>query len=88
MHENAKTYCKQCELCQRTGRPTATDMSPLTNIAPLESFMKWGLDFVGPFKQVTQRRNKYILVATDYVTKWVVAVALKDNSAKSTAWII
>ena len=86
--QDVKTYCKKYDLCQRTTRPTIVDMTPLTNITPLEPFMKWGLDFMGPFKQITQRRNKYILVAIDYVTKWVEAVASKDDSAKSTAWFI
>ena len=81
-------YCKRCDICQRTGRPTTADMMPRVNIVPLEAFMKWGIDFMGPFKQVTQRRNKYIIVATDYVTKWAEAKALPDNTAKSTAWFL
>ncbi|GJR18906.1 reverse transcriptase domain-containing protein [Tanacetum coccineum] len=38
-----------------------------------------GIDFMGPFS--SSNRNKYILVAIDYVSKWVEAQALPTNDA-------
>ncbi|GJW15815.1 reverse transcriptase domain-containing protein, partial [Tanacetum coccineum] len=45
-----------------------------------EVFDVWGLDFMGPFLQ--SRGNKYILVAIDYVSKWVEAQALHTNDTR------
>ncbi|GJU55336.1 reverse transcriptase domain-containing protein [Tanacetum coccineum] len=52
---------------------------PLTNIIVSEVFDIWGIDFMGPFPFL--RKNKYILVAVDYVSKWVEAEALPTNDA-------
>ena len=46
----------------------------------VELFDVWGIDFMGPFSP--SFRKHYILVAVDYVSKWVEVVALPINDAK------
>ena len=68
------------------GQPTGMDRMPFQPVLPLAPFLKWGLDFVSSFKPATMRTgNRYIIVATDYCTKWVEAKPLRDNTAASTA---
>nr|GFA78857.1 reverse transcriptase domain-containing protein [Tanacetum cinerariifolium] len=45
-----------------------------------EIFDVWGIDFMGPF--LSSKGNKYILVAVDYLSKWVEANALPTNDAR------
>ena len=49
------------------------------SILKVEMFDCWGIDFMGPFP--SSYGNKYILVAVDYVSKWVEAVASPTNDA-------
>ena len=53
---------------------------PHTFILICEMFDIWGIDFMGPF--LLPNRNKYILVAIDYVSKWVESQALLTNDVK------
>ncbi|CAM8923030.1 unnamed protein product [Rhodiola kirilowii] len=46
---------------------------PQQSILPVEIFDVWGIDYMGPFP--SSFGNRFILVAVDYVSKWVEAVA-------------
>nr|GEY32623.1 reverse transcriptase domain-containing protein [Tanacetum cinerariifolium]GEY40633.1 reverse transcriptase domain-containing protein [Tanacetum cinerariifolium] len=45
-----------------------------------EIFDVWAIDFMGPFP--SSQRNQYILMAVDYLSKWVEAKALPTNDAR------
>ncbi|KAL9336671.1 hypothetical protein Peur_071159 [Populus x canadensis] len=78
--KDAYHFCKSCEKCQRTGNITHKNQMPLTNILVSEIFDVWGIDFMGPFP--SSFGNLYILLAIDYVSKWIEAKATQTNDAK------
>ncbi|CAA7049344.1 unnamed protein product [Microthlaspi erraticum] len=54
---------------------------PLNPILEVEIFDVWGIDFMGPFKPSSNGHN-YILVAVDYVSKWIEAIPCPTCDAK------
>ncbi|MCO5588956.1 hypothetical protein L7F22_042920 [Adiantum nelumboides] len=77
-------WCKRCDLCQHAThlgnrlRPN----NPIMAVLPSE---KWGLDYVGPITPTSKHGKAYILVATDYLTKWYEARAMRCDDARTTA---
>jgi len=76
MFLDAHQYVCRCDPCQRIGRPTGTSAMPLVPILAQALFEKWGIDFVDPIVPTSRHGQKrYILIATNYVTKWAKAIA-------------
>jgi len=49
----------------------------------VEIFDVWGIDFMGPFP--SSFGNQYILVAVDYISKWVEAIPTRTNDNRVVA---
>jgi len=62
------------------GRISKRNMMPLNSILKVELFDVWGIDFMGPFPN--SFGHQYILLAVDYISKWVEAIPCKTNDNK------
>ncbi|XP_071741306.1 uncharacterized protein [Rutidosis leptorrhynchoides] len=71
---------ENCARCQRMGGIYKRNEMPMNPILVCEIFDVWGIDFMGPFPP--SFGFEYILVAVDYVSKWVEAEATRTNDHK------
>ncbi|XP_071902547.1 uncharacterized protein [Coffea arabica] len=83
LFKDAYVFCKSCDRCQRVGNITRRDHMPQVPMIFVEIFDVWGIDFMGPFP--TSFGFLYILLAVDYVSKWVEAKATRTNDSKVVA---
>jgi len=81
LYKDASELVKRCDEFQWAGGISKKNEMPLTNIFEIEIFDVWGIDIMGPF--VSSCENTYILVVVDCVSKWVEAVTLPNNEARS-----
>ena len=83
LFKDAHRFISTCDKCQRMGNISRKDELPMHPILEVELFDLWGIDFMGPFSP--SYNNLYILLAVDYVSKWVEAIPTSTNDAKVVA---
>ncbi|CAN6554911.1 unnamed protein product [Malus baccata var. baccata] len=81
-----ETFPDEQLLSIKVSAPCAKDQMPQVSILNVEIFDVWGIDFMGPFP--SSYGFMYILLAVDYVSKWVEAKATRTNDSKVVAYFI
>ena len=86
MHRDIETYIRSCDLCSRHNIPRQRSPGHLQSIPPPTGvFDLVGLDFWGPTREPSTNLNRYVLVLTDYLSKFVIARAAPLNNAQTVA---
>ena len=72
LFKDARKFVSSCDECQRIGNIGKHQEMPMNYSLAVEPFDVWGLYYMGPFP--SSNGYTHILVAVDYVTKWVEAI--------------
>lgn len=75
MYIDATKLVESCQKCQEHAPTIRQPQHELTSISSPWPFYQWGIKIVGPFPEAPGR-VKFLVVATDYFTKWVEAEPL------------
>jgi hypothetical protein len=82
MLEDCFEYYKGCQDCQKFGNIQRVSVSALNPIIKPWPFRGWGIDLIGQINPPSSKGHKFVLLATDYFTKWVEAIPLKKVHQK------
>ena len=66
--------CHKCQIFEGK-RKLLPLPQPINVEAP---FQQWGLDFIGEIHPASSAQQKWILTATDYITKWIEAIPSRN----------
>ena len=71
-------YAQGCEPYQRHGPIPRILAAELSSIIRPWPFRGWVVDLIGKVRPNSRKKNSFVMVATNYFTKWVKAKAYKD----------
>jgi hypothetical protein len=78
MMDDCIKYQNGCEACQRFRNIQLAPAGVMNSIVKLCPFRGWGLDFISEIHLGSSKGHRFILVATDYFTKWTETVPLRN----------
>eukprot|EP00253_Pinus_taeda_P033141 PITA_33141 len=83
LFKDSNSYVRKCQICQTTTGRQKKPSVPLQSVNIEQPFTQWGLYIIGEIVPHSSKQHRYILMATDYFTKWVEAVPLKTTNSEN-----
>ncbi|KAG7538977.1 Integrase catalytic core [Arabidopsis suecica] len=81
-------FAQRCKRCQLHAPKIHQPSELFSSISAPYPFMRWSMDIIGPLHRST-RGAQYLLVLTDYFSKWIEAEAyasIKDSAVNTFIW--
>ena len=82
-----KSYIRSCKTCQKFCKNN-TLHSPGYSPRAVDVFTHWSIDFAGPFPEDEHTGCKYVILAVDFLSRWVEGRAVKAADAAVAATFI
>ena len=87
MKMDARNYVKGCDVCLRRKGPVKTKRAPMKIVEAGIPMERIATDILGELPE-TESGNRYILVISDYYTKWTESFPMPNMEARTVARII
>ncbi|CAL8175153.1 unnamed protein product [Prunus armeniaca] len=82
MMKDCIDYSKGCESSQRHGPIQQAPSVPMNPVVKPWPFRGWAMDLIGKIYPASSQQHCFIIVATDYFTKWVEAKPIKSTTSQ------
>ena len=87
LRNDVTLWIRQCDVCKKTKGSVTKTRGPLGKMQCGAPWDRLSTDILGPLPE-SHKGNKYILVVTDYFTKWVEIFPIPDQQAETCATLI
>ena len=84
MHRDVSYWCRVCPTCGARKQPPRQAKAPMRQYNVGYPMERIAIDLSGPY-HITKKGNRYLMIVSDYFTKWAHAIPLKTHNATHVA---